>query len=111
MHDSQSHQLVFSSVPDRNSGKQIATILVKEQLAACVNLIPEILSTYQWDNGIQHDEECLLIIKTRADVYKDLQTRLQQLHPYELPEIIALPICTGLPDYLQWINTCLDKTS
>ena len=96
--------MVFSTCPDKETANTIAATLVKESLAACVNLIPSIESTYQWQGEIQTDNECLLLIKTRADLYKDLENRVKELHPYELPEVIAVSMVQGLENYLDWIS-------
>ena len=100
-------QLVLCSVPNRETAEHIAETLVSEQLAACVNIIPGIVSVYRWKEAIEKDEELLLLIKTTRNRYESLEQRIQALHPYELPEIIAVPIQTGQTDYIQWIENCL----
>ena len=100
-------QIVLCTVPDRETGEQIASTLVSEQLAACVNIIPGITSIYRWKGTVVQDQEALLLIKTGRDVWQPLQARFRELHPYELPEIIAVPIHTGQTDYIQWITSCL----
>jgi periplasmic divalent cation tolerance protein len=96
--------IVLCTVPNREVGSTIAESLVSERLAACVNIVPEISSIYRWQGKTQADTELLLIIKTNANTYQRLERRVQSLHPYELPEIIAVPISRGLPDYLAWID-------
>ena len=103
-------QIVLCTVPDRESAEQIATTLVTERLAACVNIVPGITSIYRWKNRIEKDAELLLIIKTHSAVFDTLQDSIRKLHPYELPEVIAVPITDGLPEYLDWISTALAKT-
>ena len=100
-------QLVLCSVPNRETAEHIAETLVSERLAACVNIIPGIVSVYRWKETIEKDGELLLLIKTSRDSYEPLEQRIQALHPYELPEIIAVPIQTGQTDYIQWIENCL----
>jgi len=96
--------LVFTNCPDRESATSIATTLLKEKLAACVNVMPEILSLYRWQGKQEMTSEVQLQIKTRSEVLSTLQQRITSLHPYDLPEIIAIPIVAGLPAYLQWIH-------
>lgn len=79
-------------------------MLVEEHLAGCVNVVPGLTSIYMWQGSLRREPECLLLIKTSTDRFEDLQDRLRALHPYELPEIIALPISQGDPDYLAWLT-------
>lgn len=95
--------VVFSTCPDQESAKRLGTALVEERLAACVNLIPGLTSIYMWEGSLRREPECLLLIKTSAGRFEDLRARLRALHPYELPEIIALPISQGDPGYLAWL--------
>lgn len=103
--------VVFCTCPDQAVADRIAATLVDERLAACVNLVAGIASIYRWEDQVQRDSECLLIIKTRQAVYPLLETRLQQLHPYDVPEIIALPIQAGAAPYLNWLaaNTGISR--
>ena len=100
------HRILFCSCPDAPTAEELATTLVEERLAACVNLLPGITSVYRWEGGIQHDPEVLLLIKTTATRVPELMARLRVRHPYELPEIIAVPVTEGLPEYLSWVTTC-----
>ncbi len=100
------YRLVFCTCPDAESATRIAEGLVGERLAACVNLVPGLTSIYRWQGTIQRDQEVLLLIKTTAERLPALTATLRGLHPYEVPEIIALPIAEGLPDYLNWVTTC-----
>jgi len=100
-------QIVLCTVPDQATGEHIASTLVSEHLAACVNIIPGITSVYRWKGAVEQDQEALLLIKTGKDSWQLLQQRIHELHPYELPEIIAVPIQTGQTDYIQWITSCL----
>ncbi len=100
-------QLILTTCPDHNSAKKIAEHVVKSRLAACVNILPGIQSIYEWQDELQSSEEHLLLIKTRRDRYTELESNILSLHPYELPEIIAVPVKNGLTDYLNWINSCI----
>ncbi|MGG6462047.1 divalent-cation tolerance protein CutA [Solilutibacter silvestris] len=95
----------FSTCPDAASADRIATALVEERLAACVNVLPGVRSTYRWQGQVQRDDEILLVIKTGVDRLDALRERLATLHPYELPELIAVEATGGLPAYLDWIAT------
>lgn len=96
--------IIFCTVPDMETAQNISDHLVKEKKAACCNIIPAIRSVYFWKNELQQDGEQLLIIKTREDCYESLQMRIKELHPYSVPEIIAIPIIHGNPEYLNWVN-------
>lgn len=109
MSDKLQHIIVLCTCPDDQVATTIADKLVTEGYAACVNIVPGIMSVYQWQNKIEHDSELLLIIKTRQDCYQKLETLIQALHPYELPEIIAVSIERGLNEYLEWIDQSVGK--
>jgi periplasmic divalent cation tolerance protein len=96
--------VVLVTVSSREEGERIATALVSEELAACVNLIGPIESIYRWDDQVQHGQELLLIVKTRAALAGTLEARVRALHSYETPEVIALPITTGSQKYLEWLQ-------
>ncbi len=101
--------VVYITVPDFETGKKIAKTLVEEKLAACVNITSQINSIYFWQGNIEDDTEHLLIIKTRKDVFEKLENRVKELHPYTVPEIIAMPIVLGSKDYLNWIDETLNR--
>ena len=101
------YQIIFCTCPDLKTASGLAHTLIKDKSAACVNILPGLTSIYPWQNKIETAQEHLLIIKTRADQYQTVETLINTLHPYELPEIIAVPVERGLPDYLQWIDSCL----
>jgi periplasmic divalent cation tolerance protein len=94
---------VFCTVPDPQTAQRIAQAVVHEGLAACVNLLPGVTSVYRWQGELQESVELLLIIKTRRERYEVLEARIKELHPYEVPEIIAHKIEVGLGSYLEWI--------
>lgn len=105
------HCIVLCTVPDTATGEALGQHLVETQLAACVNLISGLTSIYRWQGKLQRDAEVLLVIKTRHDRFASLCTVVRERHPYELPEIIAVPLTDGLPAYLDWINQNLDSSS
>lgn len=96
--------VVFCTCPDRETARTIAAALVERQVAACVNLLPGVTSVYRWQGAVEQAEETLLLIKTTRDRYPDLEADIRARHPYEVPEIIAVPIDRGLPEYLRWIG-------
>jgi periplasmic divalent cation tolerance protein len=104
-------QIVLCTVPDRDSAEEMANILIADNLAACVNILPGIKSVYRWEDKIEQGNELLLVIKTARTAYKALQAKIVDLHPYELPEIIAVPIEDGLPAYLNWLTQSLETSS
>lgn len=97
-------QLILSTCPDTEVAGRIADTLVDQKLAACVNLVPGLRSVYRWQGQRERAEEVLLIIKSRTQDYSAVENALRALHPYELPEIIAVPISAGLPAYLAWLG-------
>ena len=96
--------VVFVTAPSREVGQAIGAQLVKRKLAACANILPEVISIYRWEGEIQNDSEALLVIKTRRELLEQLIAAVEELHPYELPEVIGLPILAGSPRYLKWIG-------
>lgn len=103
------HLLVLTTSPDRQTAEQLAGLLVDQSLAACVNILPPMQSIYRWKGKRQSGEECQLLIKTNRRQYKKLEACIGENHPYELPEIIAIPIEQGHPQYLQWIDECCEE--
>lgn len=95
--------VVFCTCPDETTAERIASALVDDGLAACVNRIPGVVSTYRWNGETRHGHEFLLLIKTTSERFDALREHIVALHPYELPEIIAVDIARGLPAYLDWI--------
>ena len=95
--------LVLTNLPERAAAERLAGLLVEKRLAACVNILAPCRSVYRWQGAVRHDEEHPMLIKTTAERYPALEQALRAGHPYELPEIIAVPIERGLPAYLQWV--------
>lgn len=97
--------LVLTNLPDADTAKRIARLLVEQRLAACVNILAPCTSIYRWQNQIESASETPMLIKTTLLRYPALQAVLTEAHPYELPEIIAIPLHNGQPAYLAWIGT------
>jgi periplasmic divalent cation tolerance protein len=101
--------VIYCTCPDQVVAERIAKALVSDRLAACVNIVPGITSIYRWQGRVHSDPELLLIIKSRSDVYPALEARIRELHAYEVPEIIALPVRQGSSAYLNWLDASLEK--
>ena len=97
--------MVITNLPDRATAERIADTLVTEGAAACINIMSSCTSVYRWEGKLNHTDEVPLLIKTTRTAYPRLEEELRKLHPYELPEIIALPVIAGLPEYLNWVKT------
>jgi periplasmic divalent cation tolerance protein len=95
--------LVLTNVPERAAAERLADMLVEQRLAACVNILAPCRSVYRWKGAVQHDEEHPMLMKTTLERYPALEQALRAAHPYELPEIIAVPVERGLPAYLEWV--------
>jgi periplasmic divalent cation tolerance protein len=95
--------LVFTTLPDPASAETLARYLVENNLAACVSAQAPCRSVYRWQGVVETTSETTLLIKTRADRYPQLETAIRERHPYEVPEIVALPVSAGFPAYLQWV--------
>ena len=96
--------LVLTNLPDRAVADRLADSLVEQRLAACVNILAPCRSAYRWKGAVQHDEEHPMLIKTTAERYSALEAAIRAMHPYELPEIVAVGIEHGLPGYLAWVD-------
>jgi periplasmic divalent cation tolerance protein len=96
--------LVITNLPDRAAAERLADTLIDGRLAACVNILSPCRSVYRWKGEVQHDEEFPLLIKTTRERYAALEQAIRAGHPYELPEIIAVPVERGLPGYLDWVT-------
>ncbi|HAM34991.1 MAG TPA: cytochrome C biogenesis protein CcdA [Elusimicrobia bacterium] len=104
-------RVLFVTAPDAKTAEDIASGLVERKLAACVNVLPGLTSVYRWEGNIHKDPEVLLIIKTRAGIFKETTQFIREKHPAKVPEIISLPISEGSPAYMQWLgaNTLFAK--
>lgn len=97
-------RLVLVTVPSRKEGDRISETVVGEGLAACVNVVGPIRSIYRWQGKVCTDDEHLLLIKTSGDRYRELEAKILEIHPYDVPEVIALPVEEGSVAYLSWIQ-------
>lgn len=97
--------LALITVPSEDVGQAIAQALLDQRLAACVNRLAPVHSLYTWEGKTSEDQELLLLIKSRVDLFERLVPAVKALHPYQVPEIIALPVVMGSQDYLDWIDT------
>ena len=95
--------LVLTNLPDRDAAARLAKRLIESRLAACVNILNGCTSVYRWKGEVERAEEVPVLIKTRAARYDELEAAIRELHPYEIPEIIAVPVVRGLADYLEWV--------
>lgn len=96
--------IVLTSLPDRAAALKLAQALVEQRLAACVNVLAECTSVYRWKEAIETAPEVPLLIKTRAALYAEVEAVIRRHHPYELPEIVAVPLVRGFPEYLEWVT-------
>ena len=96
--------IVLTNAPDRAAALKIAHALIERKLAACVNILAECTSLYRWHGEVETATEVPLLIKTRAAIYDEVEATIKSLHPYELPEIVAVRIERGSSDYLDWVN-------
>lgn len=104
-------RIILCTFPDADTAASTARQLVEEGLAACVNLLPDIRSIYQWDGKVCDESEQLVLIKTTQQRYSDLERRLTELHPYDTPEVLAIPVAAGSVRYLDWVGQSVQKKS
>ena len=105
------HIVVLMTAANSDEAKRIAEMLVERKLAACVQILPPMTSIYVWKSEVQRDNETLLIAKSIRAKFDELEAVVRAIHSYETPEIIALPILAGAPDYLSWLSSCLAEGS
>ncbi len=96
--------VVFVAIEHFQNAVQIARILINEKLAGCCSILQNVTSFFEWENKLDERIENLMVIKTRKELFDELSSRIKELHPDRVPEIIALPISEGLPDYLNWLS-------
>ena len=103
--------IVFTNLPDRASASLLATLLVEQRHAACVNILADCASIYRWKGQVETATEVPLLIKTSAAAYARVEEIIRNNHPYELPEIVGIPVAHGLPAYLEWVTSQADVTA
>lgn len=108
MDDTGSVRVVLMTAPDAETARRMACALVDERLIACANVLPGITSIYHWQGKVLTEAECLVVMKTRAALVPQLMERATALHPYDVPELLSLPVAEGLPAYCRWV---LDETA
>ena len=96
--------IVLTTLPAEGDAEKLALQLVEERLAACVNVLPQMRSVYRWKGAVERADECQLVIKTTRARVTALEARIRQLHPYDVPEFVVLPIDSGGADYLSWLT-------
>jgi len=96
-------KIILSTTPNIEEAKNIAKILIEKKLAACINIIPKIISIYEWENSIQNDAEAMMIIKTSDEMAEKAKNTILELHSYTLPEVIFLDVNDGNQDYINWV--------
>ncbi|MDH3975060.1 MAG: divalent-cation tolerance protein CutA [Deltaproteobacteria bacterium] len=102
------HMTVFMTAPNEEEGAAIAKKLVEESLCACVNIIPKVRSVYRWEGKVFDESEVMMVAKTASSLAPMLVKRVKELHSYDVPEVICIPIATGSGDYLDWIDASVD---
>ena len=101
------HAVILSTASSEDEARRIASALVERRLAACVNVLPKIHSTYRWKDAVERAEEWMLVVKTRRERFDEVARTIRELHSYELPEVVMLDLAGGDPRYLAWIDACL----
>ncbi len=104
------YRIVLSTLDDAARAEELARALLADRLVACVTIVGPVQSLYHWEGQIAHDREYLLVMKTVASRLDALQKRLLELHPYEVPEVLALTVDAGAPDYLAWLRTSVEAS-
>ena len=96
--------IINCTTKNKEEAIYIAKSLVERRLFACCNIVPSITSVYEWENDLCCDEECLMVMKTKADLFNEVEIAIKELHTYDTPEIICIPINNGSREYLSWVN-------
>ena len=109
MADPKAEVVVFVTTPSEEEATRIGRALVEAELAACANILPGVRSIFRWEGKVSEEQESLMVLKSRADLFEELTATVKKLHSYRVPEIIALPITRGSPDYLNWIRDVTRK--
>jgi periplasmic divalent cation tolerance protein len=104
-----SYLIALMTAPSRDQARTLARTLVEERLAACCNIIDGVESIYRWEGTVEEGREVLLVIKTTAERFEEMKERALALHPYDLPELVALPVVAGSPAYLGWITGSVER--
>lgn len=99
--------VVLSTFKDKDEARRVSKELIKDKLAACINLIDKVESIYEWEGDVEESSETLAVIKTKTEKFEDLRKKIKELHSYEVPEIVALEVKKGDFDYLDWIDRVL----
>ncbi len=100
---------IFTTIENKEDAEKIAKSLIEKRLAGCIQIIGPISSIYWWKNKIETSQEWLCIIKSKKNLYEEIEKSIKEIHPYEIPEIIAMPIISGNKDYLKWLDNELKK--
>lgn len=104
MNDHNSYLVILNTCPNKETATEVANTLIQRRLAACVNILPGLTSVYHWQGQIESEEEILLLIKSTQAAFDVVKDTICEIHPYELPEIVAVPLVGGLDTYLSWID-------
>jgi periplasmic divalent cation tolerance protein len=110
MSDAQEALVVLTTVEKMEDGERLAGLLIERELAACVQILPPMISIYRWQGAVERASEVLLLIKTTLAAYPRLETTIKENHPYQTPEIVALPIEAGSAEYLSWLRALVKTT-
>jgi periplasmic divalent cation tolerance protein len=102
--------IIFVTTKDRTEAEQLSQSLLKDRLIACANLVNPIDSFFFWENKIERADECMIIMKSRLDLFKQIVEKVKGLHSYEVPEVLAFPIVDGSKEYLDWMDTVLQPS-
>ena len=100
---------IFTTIEKKEDAEKIAKSLIEKRLASCIQIVGPISSIYWWKNKIETSQEWLCIIKSKKNLYEEIEKSIKEVHPYEIPEIIAMPIISGSKDYLKWLDNELKK--